>query len=106
MGRHNPVGGFGDDIILSAGSSRRFIVPCYVLWVDICTRMDFRPAVRILASQGVCVVELVDYMSSECISSPGPPTRAGPPASGLDEVLKAHNVMKCFQRPRTRTDLW
>jgi len=68
--------------------------------------MDFRPAVRIPASQGMCVVELVGYVSSECISSPGPPTRAGPPASGLDEVLKPHNFTKYFQRPRTRTDLW
>lgn len=77
-----------------------------VLGVLICTRMNFRPAVRIPASEGMCVVELVDYMSSECINIPGPPTRFGPPASELDEVLKPHNVTKHCQRPRTRTDLW
>jgi len=58
--------------------------------------MDFRPAVRIPASEGMYVEELDAYMSSECISSPGPPTRAGPPTSGLDKVLTPNNFTKHF----------
>jgi hypothetical protein len=49
-------------------------------------------------------VDLVRYMSFECISSRGQPTRAGPSAWGLGEVLTTHretyNVTKRFARPR------